>query len=114
MAKEYNQSYRERHGDRLRANNRVYLKKMRTRNRDLIDQAKSHPCVGCGGAFPPYVMDLHHRDPAEKRYMPAALLNVSPVDRVIAELAKCDAYCANCHRELEFGLKNKLDPSIGG
>src|SRR5215471_16506191 len=64
-----------------------------------LNALKARPCMDCGGSFPPYVMDFDHRDPATK---------IGPVSRllyqglgwskIVAEVAKCDLGCANCHR----------------
>ncbi len=74
------------------------LKKIRfDRNRELIDRLKSGPCMDCGGAFPPYVMDFDHRDPATK-YRPVSQLTGRNEATILAEIDKCDLVCANCHR----------------
>jgi hypothetical protein len=81
------------------ANPDVYSAKRVKRQRELaslIHAAKDRPCADCGGKFPHYVMDFDHRDGEEK------LFNVGRgrmgKARVIAEMAKCDVICANCHR----------------
>ena len=50
-----------------------------------------------------YVLDFHHRNPEEKE------MNLGDVrrrgwskERILKEVAKCDVYCANCHRELHY------------
>ena len=57
------------------------------------------PCADCGGTFEPYQMDFDHRDPAQKSFQVtdgrAMLMNR---ERLLAEIAKCDIVCANCHR----------------
>jgi hypothetical protein len=74
----------------------------RTRKRDLVNAAKSKPCFDCGGSFPPFVMDLDHRDSNEKH---ASLkgrfrthIQSLPFEEMVAEIEKCDPVCANCHR----------------
>jgi hypothetical protein len=58
-----------------------------------------HGCCECGGKFPYYVLDFDHRDPQNKRYEPAKLAETGSWDKMLAEIAKCDVVCANCHRE---------------
>lgn len=70
--------------------------------RGVTDAAKSVPCARCGGSFPVVVMDFHHRDPATKLFTVAAG-NRRKLTDVIAEIAKCDVLCANCHRIVEWG-----------
>lgn len=90
--------WRNAHPDKLRviaqkSNHLRYLKV-----RAVIDAAKSGPCADCGKNYPPYVMDFDHRDPAEKSYGLARMAMMA-IPRILAEIAKCDAVCANCHRE---------------
>ena len=70
--------------------------------REFINSFKNKPCVRCGVMYPPYVMDFHHRDPAEKAFNLSKARN-KPIDKIIEEVAKCDILCANCHREVEHG-----------
>ena len=57
------------------------------------------PCMDCGGAFPPHVMDFDHRDPKTKAFSLAADKTLLKNRAVLkAEVAKCDIVCANCHR----------------
>lgn len=67
-------------------------------NRDLILEAKDKPCADCGIKYPFYVMHLDHLDRDSKAFSPAKLRGRGR-STVIAELAKCEAVCANCHAE---------------
>ena len=64
--------------------------------RDFIDAAKSKPCIDCGGVFPPCVMDFDHVR-GTKKFQIAWSLN-SNLDKIQAEMNKCELVCANCHR----------------
>lgn len=66
--------------------------------RDLIIQAKAIPCMDCGVRYPPYVMDLDHRDPITKKYPPAQMAGNVGIIAAREEIAKCDVVCSNCHR----------------
>ena len=59
-----------------------------------LTKIKSGPCLDCGLSYPPYVMDLHHRDPATK----TKAVSQCSIDEIDDEAAKCDLLCANCHR----------------
>ena len=50
-------------------------------------------------------LDFHHKDPNEKECSLANALNRcwSP-QRMMAEIAKCEVLCSNCHRKLHHGL----------
>jgi hypothetical protein len=81
---------------------------------DLLRDLRRVPCADCGGAFPPFVMDFDHRDPREKSFQvtdAGALLKRRDV--LLAEIAKCDVVCANCHcvRTYEGVRSGKLTPS---
>src|SRR6266581_1725746 len=68
------------------------------RARQKLDALKSRPCADCGVQYPPYVMQFDHRDPAEKSFGIGRLITRA-WDRMLAEIAKCDVVCANCHAE---------------
>ena len=57
----------------------------------------THPCVDCG-LSDPLVLEFDHRDPKEKRAEVSVLAARKPWPIVLAEIAKCDVRCANCHR----------------
>lgn len=67
--------------------------------RFLVDVRKAVPCADCGGRFPQPVMEFDHRPGTEKRYEVARLSSsLCSASTLFAEIAKCDAVCANCHR----------------
>ena len=66
------------------------------RIRQLVDWFKARPCADCGQMFPVVVMDFDHRDPTEKTYKIAQF--VGRMSKLLAEIAKCDVVCSNCHR----------------
>ena len=63
----------------------------------ILEYLLGHPCVDCGQTNP-IVLDFDHRDPAAKRTEVARLTGTKPWPQVLAEIAKCDVRCANCHR----------------
>ena len=68
------------------------------RARTWLDEQKQGPCLDCGDAFPPAVMDLDHRDAGEKCFTVGPRIMAVSRERLVAEIAKCDLVCANCHR----------------
>lgn len=50
----------------------------------------------------PACLDFHHKDPDQKVVMNVAKLISKNYgwERILAEIAKCDVICANCHRKL--------------
>lgn len=71
----------------------------RQKSRSLLWELKKEPCVDCGEAFPPECMDFDHRDPSTKLYNVSQMQGRSR-EEILAEIAKCDLRCANCHRIL--------------
>jgi len=99
--------------EHYRRNRPAYLWRTRTRNaidrpknRNFIyDYLRSHPCVDCG-VNDPVVLEFDHRDPALKTNDVGRLIHAAPRSSLIAEIAKCDVRCGNCHRRrtlLQFG-----------
>ena len=62
-----------------------------------LDQIKDRPCADCGQWYPPYVMDLDHVR-GEKSRAVRKMVGKVGMQRLVAEVAKCDVVCANCHR----------------
>jgi len=63
------------------------------RLREFRDQLKNKPCHDCGQKYPPYVMDFDHRENKKR-----LVSKMGTFKGMLAEAAKCDVVCANCHR----------------
>jgi hypothetical protein len=86
---------------------RIGHQRVRWRHRaDLLDQLRSVPCADCGGRFAQCAMDFDHRDPSTKVRGVTRMINGS-IERMLAEVAKCDIVCANCHRLRTFERREK-------
>lgn len=83
------------------------VKHYRARRKKIIDEvcinALGGRCAMCGGKFPAYVYDLHHRDPATKSGSPSSIMSNASLEAISKEVAKCDLLCANCHRIEHYG-----------
>jgi L-lysine 2,3-aminomutase len=77
----------------------TYSKLKRSERRKyVLDYLATHPCIDCGETDP-IVLDFDHRDGEEKKGNVASFVGgVRAFDVLIAEMAKCDVRCANCHR----------------
>lgn len=64
--------------------------------RAIWDWLESHPCVDCGEADP-VVLDFDHVR-GEKAGIISRMARQSNLAVVMAEVAKCEVRCANCHR----------------
>ena len=64
----------------------------------IREHLSTHPCVTCGETDI-VVLDFDHIDPKTKKF---AICETStcwlPIDDILAEIAKCQVLCANCHR----------------
>jgi hypothetical protein len=62
-----------------------------------IEKLKAAPCLDCSRRFPPECMDFDHRDGTIKIATISQMIG-RQFDQILAEIAKCDLICANCHR----------------
>lgn len=72
------------------------------------DAAKTdRPCADCGAVYPYWVMQLDHVPNRGRKSFTISLTYTAGRDRrvlctrqqLLAEIAKCDVVCANCHSE---------------
>jgi len=68
----------------------------------LLDDLKRRACVDCGQGFPACAMDFDHVRPLQKRYTVSRMIGRAGTATIMAEVAKCDIVCANCHRDRTF------------
>lgn len=76
----------------------VRNKNYRLELRKLVYNLKSQPCLDCGQEFPPWVMDFDHVRGEKVSDVSSLIDNCVAKKRLLAEVAKCDLVCANCHR----------------
>jgi hypothetical protein len=69
----------------------------RTRRARLDAIKLEHGCADCGYREHPAALEFDHRDPATKAFNIAQSASRSWA-ATVAEIAKCDVRCANCHR----------------
>lgn len=60
-----------------------------------LNTFKQVPCMDCNQRFPSYVMDFDHRE--NKLWDLSRMVRFSQ-EKILAEIAKCDIVCSNCHR----------------
>lgn len=72
-------------------------------------------CRDCGESHPA-CLDFHHRNKTEKTVAVGSLVSrTTKMEKLLAEIAKCDVVCSNCHRKHHFknggqGRPKKLRP----
>jgi hypothetical protein len=75
-------------------NNTRYI----TRNRDyVLEHLRSHPCVDCGTSDI-RVLEFDHVRGEKSGNLSMMVAGAWPLEKIIAEVAKCEVRCANCHR----------------
>ena len=79
------------------------LEKIQRLRKQIVENAKKHPCIICNKDFNPVVMDLIHVDPSPKLYSLSKLLTCASYARLKEEIDKCAPICANCNRLLQNG-----------
>lgn len=67
----------------------------------LIDLKVAAGCLHCGYNRCGEAMHFHHRDSGTKEFCVADGVMLA-WERVLAEVAKCDVVCANCHYEQHY------------
>lgn len=107
--REIDRDYAARH----RTEARIRARECKARGRALINEIKATlSCVSCGGVYPPEATDFHHRDPTTKCTRVASM-KTHTKERILAEIAKCDLLCANCHRERHQAQRGRT-PGVYG
>jgi hypothetical protein len=91
--------------DDYMARAKVHNKRQRKATREFIHRAKDKSCADCGNRFAFYIMQFDH-------VRGIKLFNIGDYGqfgagaisrrKLIAEIAKCDVVCANCHAERTY------------
>jgi hypothetical protein len=83
-------------------------------NREINDYLAAHPCLDCGEKDP-LLLEFDHRDGVDKLETVAFLRVRGQRDELLAEIAKCDVRCSNCHQRRtarQFGWKKLLEIAL--
>ena len=91
--------HRQKNIDRAARNKRIKADWLREyRNSGLS-------CERCGEDHPA-ALDFHHRDPSEKEIEFSRMYHMNwSIERMMAEIEKCDVLCSNCHRKLHHDMR---------
>jgi len=93
-------------GTPRKQNRNGHVRKGLQEHREVIRKAKDVPCMDCGGKFPSVCMDFDHVR-GKKSFTIAGVMHYK-LERLLAEIAKCDVVCANCHRLRTASRKSSL------
>lgn len=67
--------------------------------RELVNSHKNVPCTDCGQRFPLICMDFDHLGAEPKEDEISTMVHrLTSEKRILAEIAKCEVVCSNCHR----------------
>jgi hypothetical protein len=109
-------AYRRQH---YLANRRRYIALAQERKRavamaratHLIQFFREHPCVDCGERDP-VVLEFDHL--SEKLFTIGHDLRDRSWESILAEIAKCDVVCANCHRRRTAQRRGSVRAALAG
>ena len=100
----YKDKAKQREAQRLWAEkNRAVISERQKTKRNQIRRyieeykTKNSTCIDCGISYPPHILDFDHLEDKSFGLAGAARDN-KPLEEVVAEIAKCEIVCANCHR----------------
>ena len=79
-----------------------YRDGVRARSRALLAEIQAikleRGCTDCGYADHPAALEFDHLPGHKKEHRIAQLANGAKRAKIMAEIAKCEVVCANCHR----------------
>ena len=96
--------WRKRHPDKYREG---WMQAQEKKRQILLD-ARAGGCIKCGEKDPA-CLDFHHRNGKADKLGHIGVIRRLGIDRLYAELVKCDVLCANCHRKHHRDERNKAD-----
>jgi len=78
-----------------------------------IFETYGQTCKGCQKRFPTYILEFHHRVPADKVFTVLGGIG-RKWESLVEEIKKCDLLCANCHREAHEIMRREADEKDSG
>jgi hypothetical protein len=91
-------AYRKKHYTKNKAKAISYvIARVIANKKRLYGYLMDHPCVQCGESDP-IVLEFDHINPDEKEASIHWAITKWKWERVLAEIAKCQVLCANCHK----------------
>jgi hypothetical protein len=88
--------------DEARERHRAWLYHRRRRRQEQLIALSGGQCIRCGYDRCSRALSFHHREPGQKEFsLNSREILTQPWERVLAEAAKCELVCLNCHMEIE-------------
>lgn len=96
--KEASDAWYQNNKDRQKLSAKRNTLKQREESRQLIiEYLQTHPCIDCGETDI-VVLEFDHIEPAEKKLRISRDYYLVSLEKLKAEINKCQIRCANCHR----------------
>lgn len=93
-------------------NKKAYIDRAKGKTNELRqfvrELKESTPCKDCGVQYRYYTMQFDHLDGSLKVGNVESLTSKGSMQNLLAEIAKCDLVCANCHTERTWKRANGL------
>lgn len=77
----------------------------RQKQKATLVQEAGGQCVCCGYNRYYGALEFHHPDPSKKKFAVSGSGSTRSTTKVREEAKKCVLVCANCHREIEAGVR---------
>ena len=84
----------------------------RKRLRARLWALKEGPCADCGQVYPPWVMQFDHVRGTKEGGVSRMAVGAS-LERLMAEVEKCELVCGNCHLNRTYLRKEELRGAAG-
>ncbi len=103
VSKEANRAYQKKWYEANKEIHKQRVARQKKRSRDWFNEYKQGlSCARCGEADIA-CLDFHHTDPTTKEFaIGVGAHRGRSVETLLAEIAKCEVICANCHRKEHY------------
>jgi hypothetical protein len=108
--REYMRRWYKEHRELHIARVQVTTRRRRSSLRQQINVLKQRPCADCGVQYPPYVMQFDHVAGEKFDDICTMRRRLLGWNTILAEIAKCDVVCSNCHASRTYFRRLGQEP----
>jgi hypothetical protein len=112
ISTEWYNNNKTRHGATSKTAHKKWRAKMKREAVAVVNEIKKGPCLDCKQTFNPWQMQFDHLDPSTKKFNIASAVHVAymiKLPEILAEIAKCELVCANCHATRTHNRRKGLE-----